>query len=93
MVDRQRQVGDRIENAVGIASMPPESALLQTESIADAIGRTTTGLVSLAFDVAAIDSQPGGDSQSDAVSLYPIALVRQRIGQLSERWPSATSIA
>lgn len=38
MMNRQRQVGNRVENAVGVASMPPESALLQTESIADAIG-------------------------------------------------------
>ncbi len=38
MMHRQRQVGGRIQNAVGIASMPPASALLQTEAIADAIG-------------------------------------------------------
>ncbi|WP_146462429.1 hypothetical protein [Rubripirellula tenax] len=38
MVQSRREVGDRVEAGVGISSMPPESMLLQTESIANSIG-------------------------------------------------------
>ncbi len=38
MRDTRRQVGDRVESAVGIASMPTETMIRQTESIADLIG-------------------------------------------------------
>ncbi len=38
MVQTRQQVGDRVETAVGIAAMPPESMLLQTEAIATRIG-------------------------------------------------------
>ncbi|MGB7329298.1 MAG: hypothetical protein WBD31_30735 [Rubripirellula sp.] len=38
MIESHRRVGDRVETAVGIASMPPESMVRQAESIARAIG-------------------------------------------------------
>ena len=38
MVMMRGQIGDRVETAVGIQSMPPPSLVRQTEAIADAIG-------------------------------------------------------
>lgn len=38
MITTRRRIGDRVACGVGIVSMPPETMLRQTESIADAIG-------------------------------------------------------
>ena len=38
MVTMRGQLGDRVESAVGVQSMPPESLVLESESIAHAIG-------------------------------------------------------
>jgi hypothetical protein len=38
MVMMRRQIGNRVETAVGIPSMPPAAMLMQCEAIADAIG-------------------------------------------------------
>ncbi len=38
MVETRRQVGDRVETAVGVSSMPPETMIRQAEAIAAAIG-------------------------------------------------------
>jgi hypothetical protein len=38
MVAMRRQIGDRVETAVGVQSMPPTSLVMQCENIADAIG-------------------------------------------------------
>ena len=38
MVEMRRQIGDRVETAVGVNSMPPTSLVSQSEQIADAIG-------------------------------------------------------
>ncbi len=38
MLAMRREIGDRVEFAVGLQSMPPTSLLLQNERIADAIG-------------------------------------------------------
>ncbi len=38
MVTMRQQIGDRVEIAVGVHSMPPASLVMQCESIADAIG-------------------------------------------------------
>ena len=38
MLTTRRRIGDRVACGIGIVSMPPETMLRQTESIADAIG-------------------------------------------------------